>query len=110
MKDKVDYSKVQEKMRKMAKEGKIVRASDELIVRHKDAVIPFMYTIFGYARSTYMVTDESILWDFKGVAGMKTLEDIEAKILKVYGIDVSGMENAKIIDVVIMLVDEEKKQ
>ncbi len=100
---------MKEKIRIAAKAGEIVCASDALLRQHQTITYSVMNSVFGYNRS-YMITDESSFSDFIGVNGLETIKAIHAKIKKLYDIDLNGMTNVKIVDVVVMVAGEDTKQ
>ena len=80
--------KALERLRRLAKEGKVVVAPRNGVLRYGDISDPFFRDIFGLDPDDVMVTDESSLWDFKGCQdGLETVEAIKEKIGATYGLD-----------------------
>ena len=50
----------------------------------------FMRRVFDFAPGSYLISDESSLFDFTGVDEME-LKDIQRKIQEVYDVDVSDL-------------------
>jgi hypothetical protein len=58
----------------------------------------FMEEIFCMEPGSYLITDESSLRDFQGVEDME-LPDIHGKIREVYGVDVSDIVSANLVEI-----------
>ena len=58
----------------------------------------FMREIFGMEPEDYVISDKSELGDFVGVAD-GTLEAIQARVRRVYGLDVSGIPHGKLLGI-----------
>jgi hypothetical protein len=58
----------------------------------------FMEEIFSMEPGSYLITDESSLWDFQGVEDLE-LPDIHRKIREVYNVDVSDIVSGNLIEV-----------
>ncbi len=58
----------------------------------------FMEEIFNMEPGSYLITDESSLWDFQGVEDLE-LPDIHRKIREVYNVDVSDIVSGNLIEV-----------
>ena len=65
----------------------------------------FMEAIFELEPGTYLITDESSLWDFDGVEDL-TLSDIHEKIRDVYGVDVSDIASGNLVAVFARIFEE----
>lgn len=68
----------------------------------------FMYRIFEFEASDYLITDESSLYDFTGVDEME-LADIHEKITEVYGIDVSDLKSGRLLEIFVRIHERESK-
>ena len=62
----------------------------------------FMDEIFSMEPGSYLITDESSLWDFQGVQDLK-LPDIHLKIREVYGVDVSDIVSGNLVEVFVRI-------
>jgi hypothetical protein len=62
----------------------------------------FMLRIFEMEASDYLITDESTLHDFIGVADLE-LADIYQKVLEVYGIDVSDVQSGQLLEIFVRI-------
>jgi len=58
----------------------------------------FMEAIFCMEPGSYLITDESSLWDFKGVEELE-LADMHRRIREVYGVDVSDVDSGNLVEV-----------
>ena len=58
----------------------------------------FMREIFGMEPEDYVISDKSELGDFVGVAD-GTLEAIQARVRRVYGLDVSGIPHGTLLGI-----------
>ena len=84
---------------------KIVFASTEVLDLFQTLAEEFMEAIFQMEPGTYLISDESCLRDFEGVDDMN-LRDIEAKIRATFGIAISNVQSAKIVDVLSQIHQE----
>lgn len=62
----------------------------------------FMSRIFSFEPGEYLITDESSLADFIGVGDME-LADIQQKIRRVYGLDVSDLRAGNLFEIFIRI-------
>ena len=58
----------------------------------------FMRRVFDFAPGSYLISDESSLFDFTGVDEME-LKDIQQKIQEVYGVDVSDLASGNLLEI-----------
>jgi len=58
----------------------------------------FMEEIFSMEPGSYLITDESSLWDFEGVEDLE-MPDIHRKIRDVYGVDVCDIVSGNLVEV-----------
>ena len=58
----------------------------------------FMEEIFSMEPGACLITDESSLWDFRGVENLE-LSDIHDKIREVYGVDVSDIVSGNLVEI-----------
>lgn len=69
----------------------------------------FMSRIFGFEPGEYLITDESSLTDFIGVADME-LADIQQKIRDVYELDVSGLATANLLEIFVRIDERQSRE
>ncbi|MGB7948131.1 MAG: hypothetical protein WCH75_10655 [Candidatus Binatia bacterium] len=58
----------------------------------------FMEAILCMQPGSYLITDETSLWDFIGVEELE-LTDMHRRIREVYGVDVSDMDSGNLVEV-----------
>jgi hypothetical protein len=58
----------------------------------------FMEEIFSMEPGSYLITDESSLWDFQGVKDI-ALPEIHNKIREIYGVDVSDIKSGNLVEI-----------
>jgi hypothetical protein len=71
-------------------------ASDERVRRHEQLVVDFMSRILGLRYEECFVSDESSLWNFHEE---ESNDFLNTKVLAVYGVDISDLESALIVDI-----------
>ena len=58
----------------------------------------FMRRVFDFEPGSYLISDESRLFDFTGVDEME-LKDIQQKIREVYDVDVSDLASGNLLEI-----------
>mgnify|MGYP001619004775 CR=1 FL=1 len=97
-----DPKKVAKRIRKLAREGKVVFAEADRIGRHGELLEEFMEKVFDMKPGDYFVSDECGL--FTGFFAFdkdraQKLEQIRVKIFELYGVRVSTSNPPLLIDV-----------
>jgi hypothetical protein len=71
-------------------------ASDERVRRQQQLVVDFMNRILGLQYEECFVSDQSSLWNFHEE---ESNDFLNKKVLAVYGVDISDLESALIVDI-----------
>jgi hypothetical protein len=58
----------------------------------------FMRRIFDFEPGDYLISDESILFDFTGMEEME-LKDIQQKIREIYDVDVADLASSNLLEI-----------
>lgn len=88
---------------------RIELASTAGIDRFAATAQEFMARIFALERGEYLITDESSLADFTGVADMD-VADIQEKIRNVYGVDVSDLATGSLLEIFVRIGERESDE
>ena len=81
---------------------KIEMASTVGVDLVRDVADDFMREIFEMEPDDYAISDESELGDFVG-AGEETLGAIQARVRRVYGLDVSGIPHGNLLAIFVRI-------
>ncbi|MDP2322015.1 MAG: hypothetical protein Q8O42_22085 [Acidobacteriota bacterium] len=81
---------------------KIEMASTAGVDLVRDVAADFMREIFEMEPDDYVISDKSELGDFVGVAD-ETLDAIQARVRRVYGLDVSGIPHGNLLAIFVRI-------
>ena len=80
-------------------------ASAAVVDAHHEIARDFLTRILDLSYDNCFISDESSLWDFHGE---ETNEDLNRKILLLYGVDVSDVEGAKLAGIFERIADHRR--
>lgn len=68
-----------------------------------DIVEGFMERILGFEPGEYLITDESTLTDFIGLADEAKLGDLQQRIRDEYGVEVADLQSGNLLEIFMRL-------
>lgn len=85
---------------KLAEEGKlkIKFASTKEVSAYEDIATDFFNKIFGMEEGSYMISDESSVWDFRSRKN-ESKETLVARIEESYGVKISDIKDGNLVSI-----------
>ena len=81
-------------------------ASTTEVDKYESVAPDFFETVLGMSRNDCLITDESSLWDFHGETSN---EPFYSKILEIYGVDVSDIENGNLAKIFQRIAEAKRR-